>query len=277
MGRYGLDGRVALVTGAAQGIGLVIAERLAQEGCRLVINDIRAEALGPAREQLAESGYSVETIAGNVVDQGDVRKMFAQIEDHFGGTDILVNNAGIVAKRRWLPRVDDDYFDTVMRVNVKSTFVCSRTAAVSMSRRGGGAVVNLSSVGASRAFRGMVPYVASKGAVEALTRALALDLASYNIRVNAVGPGMTRTQAWDSLPSEAAERRAQVPPLGRPASPSDIANAVVFLVSSDAAYITGQVLYVDGGSLAQCYSPSVEVPDLIEPAPTLYDVDGNSA
>jgi 3-oxoacyl-[acyl-carrier protein] reductase len=123
----------------------------------------------------------------------------------------------------------------------------------------------------------MVPYVASKGAVEALTRALALDLAPYNIRVNAVGPGMTRTQVWSSLPSQVAERRGSVPPLGRPASPSDIASAVAFLVSSDAAYITGQVLYVDGGSLAQCYSPCVEVPDLIEPAPTRYDLEGSTA
>jgi 3-oxoacyl-[acyl-carrier protein] reductase len=273
MGRLQLEGKVALVTGAARGIGFGIAKRFAEEGCQLIINDIDASALKIAQSKFADSGHTVHAIVADVSGADAVKQMFAETAARFGGVDLLVNNAAVVTGRRWLGKISEDFFDRVLRVNIKGVFLCSRAAAVQMAGRGGGAIVNLSSVGGARAFRAQVPYVTSKGAIEAQTRALALDLAPYHIRVNAVGPGMTRTETWDSLSPEEVERRAHIPPLGRPGSPADIAGAVAFLVSPDAGYITGQVLYVDGGLLCQCYSPYVEVPDLIAPAPPTFELD----
>ena len=273
MGRYQLEGKVALVTGAARGIGLGIAKRFAEEGCQLTINDIDASALQVAQSKLADLGQSVHAMAGDVADTNDVRRLFAEIAERFGGVDILVNNAAIVTGRRWLGQVSEDYFDQVLRVNIKSVFLCSRLAAVQMASRGGGAIVNLSSVGAARSFRAQVPYITSKGAVEAQTRALALDLAPYKIRVNAVGPGTIATELWESFNPEKIMHVRGLSPLGREGTPSDIAAAVAFLVSSDATYITGQVLYVDGGLVSQNYSPCAEVPHLIHPPPLTFSLD----
>ncbi len=267
MRTYGLEGRVALVTGAAQGIGLGIARRFVQEGCRLIVNDIQADRLAVAQRELAESGHDVHAIAADVAAHEDVRRMFAEIEERYGSIDILVNNAARVTARRWLGQVDEEFFDEVLRVNVKSIFLCARAAAKLMAGHGGGAIVNLSSVGAARAFRASLPYVTSKGAVEAQTRALAMDLAPYNIRVNAVGPGSIVTEAWDKLLPAELERRNGMVPLGRPGQTSDVAATVAFLASPDAGYITGQVIYVDGGMLCQNYSPCAEIPGLIGPPP----------
>ena len=267
MGRYQIEGKVALVTGAARGIGLGIAKRFAQEGCQLIMNDIEADTLKNAQSQLVESGFAVQAIVADVGDGNAVKRMFAEIAVRFGGVDILVNNAAIVTGRRWLGEVSEDFFDQVLRVNIKGVFLCSRRAAVQMAARGGGAIVNLSSVGAARAFRAQVPYVTSKGAIEAQTRALAMDLAAYKIRVNAVGPGSTATELWESFSQDKIEHVRQLSPLGRPGTPADISAAVAFLVSPDASYITGQVLYVDGGLVTQNYSPCAEIPDLITPPP----------
>lgn len=273
MGRYQLDGQVVLVTGAARGIGLGIARRFAEEGCRVTINDIDAASLQNAQSKLAGEGHAVHALAGDVSDANAVKKIFADIAERFGGVDALINNAAIVTERRWLGQVSEDYFDQVVRVNIKSVFLCSRLAATQMVKRGGGAIVNLSSVGAARSFRAQVPYITSKGAVEAQTRALALDLAPYHIRVNAVGPGSIATELWESFPPEKIEHVRHLTPLNRPGTPADIAGAVAFLVSSDAAYITGQVLYVDGGLICQNYSPCAEVPHLINPPPPTFDLE----
>jgi NAD(P)-dependent dehydrogenase (short-subunit alcohol dehydrogenase family) len=199
--------------------------------------------------------------------------LFEQIARSAGGLDILVNNAALVTKRRWLPVVDSDYFDRILRVNIRSMYLCARAAARLLAGRGGGAIVNLSSVGAARAFRASVPYVTSKGAVEALTRALAMDLAPYNIRVNAVAPGAIATESWQGLSETAVEHRRNLAPLGREGRPEDVASAVAFLASPEASYITGQILYVDGGLSAQLYSACAEIPHLIDPPPQPYPGD----
>jgi 2-hydroxycyclohexanecarboxyl-CoA dehydrogenase len=273
MGRYQLEGKVALVTGAARGIGFGIAKRLAEEGCQLAINDVDAAALQSAQSKLSSMGYSVQAIAGDVAGAKDVRRMFAEVAKRCGGTDILVNNAAIVTGRRWLGQVSESFFDQIIRVNIKGVFLCSRAAAVQMALRGGGTIVNLSSVGAARSFRASVPYITSKGAIEAQTRALAMDLAPYKIRVNAIGPGNIATELWETFSPEKIEHASHLTPLNRPGTPADIAGAVAFLVSSDAAYITGQVLYVDGGLLCQTYSPCAEVPNLINSAPPTFSLD----
>lgn len=273
MGRCQLEDKVALVTGAARGIGFGIAKRFVEEGCHLTINDIDASALQVAQSRLSVLGHAVHAIAGDVANANDVRRLFAEIAERYGGTDILVNNAAIVTGRRWLGQVSEDYFDQILRVNIKGVFLCSRAAAVQMASRGGGTIVNLSSVGAVRSFRAQVPYITSKGAIEAQTRALALDLAPYKIRVNAVGPGNIATELWESFSPEKVEHARHLTPLDRPGTPADIAGAVAFLVSSDAAYVTGQVLYVDGGLICQTYSPCAEVPHLINPPPLTFTLD----
>ena len=272
MPSYNLTGRVAIVTGAARGIGFATAERLGREGCRVVLNDINAEGAHAAAEQLAGAGFETLAAPGSVGEPADVRRLFEAAEARFGGVDILVNNAAVLARRRWLAETSPDLFDQVIQVNVRGVFLCARAAAASMARRGGGAIVNLSSVGGGRSFRANVPYVTSKGAVESLTQALALDLAPYGIRVNAIGPGMIATEAWAGVSEAEVTRRRQTVPLGREGRPADIASVVAFLVSEDAGYITGQTLYVDGGLLTPTYSTCAEIPHLIAPPPDTFEL-----
>lgn len=275
MNRYHLEGKVAIVTGAARGIGFGIANRLSKEGCRLVINDIDGKSLNAAERKLDEEGMELLAVEGDVSNAEDVQRLLGRTAERFGGVDILVNNAALVKPRRWLQDVDKKYFDDVIRNNVRSIYLCSRNAAVQMSKRDGGAIINLSSVAGAKAFRANVPYVTSKGAVEAQTRALAMDLAPYGIRVNAIAPGMIATEAWESTSPEEVDRRRQLVPLKREGHPSDIAGAVAFLASPDATYITGHVLYVDGGLVIQCYSPCAEIPHLIDPPPETFELESN--
>lgn len=266
---YHLAGKVALVTGAARGIGLGIAQRLAGEGCRVVMNDIDRDELTASAEILAKT-HDILAVPGDVADKDEVTELFEQAVAVWGGVDILVNNAARLVKRRWLPAVDLADFDDIIRVNVRGMYLCSRAAAIYMARQHRGAIINISSVGANRAFRGQVAYITSKGAVEAMTRALAMDLAPYGIRVNSIGPGMIAANGWKSVSPEEAERRRRIPPLGREGFPDDIAATVLFLASSEAGYITGQTLYVDGGLTCQLYLPDFEIPFMIDPPPQPY-------
>lgn len=272
MGHYELVDKVVFVTGSSRGIGLGIARRFGEEGCKVAINGVDRERLHAAAEQLESVAEELLVLQGDVSDPSLVTDMFEQIARRFGGVDILVNNAARVTKRRWLPEIELAFFDEVQRVNVRSVFLCSRAAAVQMARRGGGAIINLSSVGGNRSFRGSTPYVTSKGAIEALTRALAMDLASYRIRVNAIGPGSIWTEAWEGLPQNEIERRRSVVPLQREGFPADIAGTAAFLASTDASYITGQVIYVDGGMLTQCYSPCAELNIYIDAPPEHFEL-----
>jgi 3-oxoacyl-[acyl-carrier protein] reductase len=242
-----------MVTGAGHGIGRGIAERYAEEGARLVVNDvdgIRAE------EVAAAIGGDALGVRGDVSRSEDVRRLFATTVERFGSVDVLVNNAGLIDVERHVLEADEEWWDRVIDVNLKGQFLCALEASRLMAPRRSGSIVNLSSGGARQAHRGMVAYDASKGGVEAMTRALALDLAPYGIRVNAIAPGAINVMG---LSEEEAARRGETVPMGRVGSPADIAGPAVFLASDDAAYVTGVVISVDGGLLVQQRSPQVDI------------------
>jgi len=244
--------QAVLVTGAGHGIGRAVAERFAAEGARVAVNDVSearawevAEAIGPA----------ALAVPADVSNRASVEAMFDKVVQHFGRLDVLVNNAGNIHAARHFLEADEAWWDHVLDVNLKGSFLCAHRAAHLMVRQGGGVILNMSSGGATKAHRGNVAYDASKGGIEAMTRAMALDLAPYGVRVNAVVPGLIRTYDLDE---EAAIQRGLVVPLGRLGSPEDLAGPTVFLATEDARYITGACLTVDGGVLVQQRSPQVE-------------------
>ena len=249
-----LKDKVAIVTGAGQGIGRGIAERLAQEGAKLVINDINEDTLREAESALKPIAEELLAVQADVSFSDQVARMFDDTLQQFGTVDVLVNNAAWATPTSHFLDMTEDFWDTVMRINLKSVFLCSHRAVQIMAeQKKPGSIVHISSFGAPRAHREMVAYDAAKGAIESATRAMAVDLAPWQIRVNAVGPGLTATPAvTDYLPTEEQQKRLlDTIPLERLAQPSDIAGAVLYFASDDANYVTGQVLYVDGGVVAQ--------------------------
>jgi NAD(P)-dependent dehydrogenase (short-subunit alcohol dehydrogenase family) len=275
---HDLHGKVAMITGSAKGIGRGIARRFAQEGCRLVLNDIAEDALEAAAAELREQGAQVLTLVADVGNRQQVEQMFAQAQAWRGGVDVLVNNAGWSVPVSHLLEMTEAHWDDVIRTNLKSMFLCTQAAARAMVDTGrAGSIVCLSSFGAARAHRAMAAYDASKGGVEAFTRAAALDLAPFGVRVNAIGPGAIHTEFFDHEGVQGQRQRARPVPLGRVGQVQDVAGGAAFLASSDAAYITGQVLYIDGGMHAQLRPPEMDrpLPDslhALRPAdPTLHD------
>ncbi len=244
--------KVVLVTGAGHGIGRAIAERFAAEGARVAVNDVSEQRV---KEVVQAIGPHSLPLVADVSRKAAVDEIFDQILERFGTLDILVNNAGLINEARHFLDGDEAWWDRVQNVNLKGAFLCSHRAAHIMARRRAGVILNVSSGGATRAHRGNVAYDASKGGIEAMTRAMALDLAPYGIRVNAVVPGVIRTY---DLSDEAAHERGQVVPLGRMGNGEDLAGPAVFLASDDARYITGECLVVDGGVLAQQRSVPVD-------------------
>ncbi len=252
-------GKVAIVTGSSRGIGRGIAERLAAEGAMVVVNGRKAESIEPVAAALRNSGASALAVAADVGYREEVDRLFDATVRAFGGVDILVNNAGWANPVVHFLEMDEEHWDTVIRTNLKSIYLCSHRAANLMVDQGRqGSIISISSFGAARAHRQQPAYDATKGGIEALTRAMALDLAPFGIRVNAVGPGAIHTDEHEVQGPEARVRRAAPIPLGRVGDPADVAGAVAFLASDDASYITGQLIYVDGGMLAQLRSPQVD-------------------
>lgn len=247
--------RVVLVTGAGHGIGRAVAERFGQEGARVVVNDVAPTAEVAAQAIASADGEAIAVLA-DVSRKSDVDRLFDTALDRFGDVNVLVNCAGLVNESRHFFDGDEGWWDRVLDVNLKGVYLCADRAARLMARRTGGSIISMSSGGATRAHRGNVAYDASKGGIEAFTRAAALDLAPYGIRVNAVAPGSILTTPV----SEADQReRGKTIPLGRMGSPEEIAAAAAFLASDDAGYITGHTLVVDGGLLAQQRSPQVDI------------------
>jgi len=257
-----LENRVAVVTGGARGVGYAIARRFLEEGARVVIADID-DTTGPqAAEELAVFGPA-RYVECDVGERLDVRNMIAATIDAFGDIDVLVNNAGILAEADFL-KLDEADFDRVLRVNLKGAFLCAQAAARHMVERiaagaAPGTIVNISSVNAVFAIANQVPYSVSKGGINQLTKVMALSLAPYRIRVNAIGPGSIATEMLDSVMADAESRRRILSrtPLGRIGEPKEIAAIAAFLASDEASYITGQTIYADGGRLPLNYTVPV--------------------
>jgi NAD(P)-dependent dehydrogenase (short-subunit alcohol dehydrogenase family) len=248
-------GKVIVVTGAGRGIGRAIAERFGRDGGVVVANDIGGHVQETA-DAIMQFGGQAFSLVADVSQKSEVDRLFDTTLERYGRLDVLVNNAGLVNESRHFLTGDEAWWDRVLATNLKSVFLCAHRAAWIMARADGGCIISMSSGGATRAHRGNVAYDASKGGIEAFTRAAALDLAPYRIRVNAVAPGSVRT---GPLTDDQAQVRGQTIPLGRMAVSEDIANGVAFLASAQASYITGQTLAVDGGLLAQQRSPQVDI------------------
>ncbi|MCX6736068.1 MAG: SDR family NAD(P)-dependent oxidoreductase [Candidatus Parcubacteria bacterium] len=240
-----LKDKVAIVTGGRQGIGLGIALALAKEGCNVVVSDIDQNDCDVVAEKLKSEGVKAIGIKCDVSKKEEVDALIAGTMKEFGKLDILVNNAGIYPFVPFEKMTESDW-DKVMNVNLKSIFLTSQASAKVM--QSGGKIVNISSIASVVGFEGLVHYCASKGGINGMVRALALELAPRKINVNAVAPGAIETPgASGAMAEETKQQMIAGIPAKRYGQPEDIANAVVFLASDKADYITGQVLVVDGG------------------------------
>lgn len=243
----GFEGRVALVTGGARGIGRAICEVLAQRGADVVVADLQYELAEQTAKEIAEqTGRRTLAVKVNVAELASATEMIQKTMAEFGRLDILVNNAGIT-RDKLVMRMEEADWDIVLAVNLKGAFNCSKAAFKVMMKQHYGRIVNITSVSGQMGQIGQANYSSSKAGLIGLTKALAREFATRSITVNAVAPGIISTALTQDLPAEFKESYLKATPLGRFGEPEDVAKAVAFLASDDAAYITGQVLAVDGG------------------------------
>jgi len=240
------EGKIAVVTGSARGIGFAIAEAFAEKGAVAIILDLQKEAVEEAAKKLTEKGWQAFGYEANVTDSEAVEKVFKDIVKKFGKIDILINNAGITRDGLLMKMKEADW-DAVINVNLKGTFVCTQKVCRFMMKQRSGVILNISSVIGIMGNAGQANYAASKGGVIAFTKSTAKEFASRNIRVNAIAPGFIETEMTAKLPQDIVETYAEAIPLKRMGKPADVANLCLFLASDDAAYITGQTIQVDGG------------------------------
>jgi NAD(P)-dependent dehydrogenase (short-subunit alcohol dehydrogenase family) len=250
-----LDGKSTVITGAALGIGRATAEAFAREGARLVLTDVQEQPLLGLVDELRARDAQVETVVGDVSVEADARRMIAAAVDRFGRLDVLVANAGVIPLGDASEMTTADW-DNVMAVDGRGMFLTCKFAIEAMAAAGGGAIVCLSSISGVAGQKRQAAYGPAKFVATGLTKHLAVEWADRGIRVNAVAPGTIRTERVRQLRDEpgGADSLAQIErmhPMGRIGEPAEVANAVVFLASADASFITGAVLPVDGGYLAQ--------------------------
>ena len=255
---HSLDGLVAVVTGAAQGLGLAIANQLARDGATVIIADLQLEKARTTADQFRENGLKVQAAYLDTTDSTGVTTFFEQAAGEYGRLDILVNNAGVGQNVTPIVELGDQEWERVLNVTLTGTFYCCRAAGAIMERQESGCIVNIASVNGQNPAALVGAYNAAKAGVISLTRTLALELADYGVRVNAVSPGPVytefnrrgmaqRCQTLNITEDEMIERVRSAIPLGRWGEPADIAQGVVFLSSPAASWITGEVLRVSGG------------------------------
>lgn len=240
------NGKTALITGAARGIGKTIAEKLASLGAKVVISDILIDLATQTVDELKSKGYQALAIKADVVNSGEVKEMIEKVMSEFGSIDIVVNNAGIT-RDALLLRMKEEDWDLVININLKGTFLVMQAAAKKMIKQRSGRIINISSAVGRMGNPGQANYVASKAGVIGLTRTAARELGGRGITVNAIAPGFITTDMTRDLPETVMDNLLAMTPLKRLGSPEDVAAAVAYLASDEGGYLTGQVIGVDGG------------------------------
>ncbi len=251
---------IVLITGANRNTGFAIAERFAKAGAVVILNGRRTEAVAEAAGKLIEKyGARIVEAPADIAKPDEVAAMFAMIEKECGDLDVLVNNAIVQGVGYTFVDTPLDLLDDVFRINVFGLYHCSQLAARMMLRNKSGAIINIGSNTAERAIRNRTAYIASKGAIDALNRAMAIELAPHGIRVNSIVAGYIHSDRWTTLPEEDKKRRRANTPIGGEATGEDIADAVLFIASSNAAKINGARLVVDGGTSVQLVPPDCDL------------------
>ena len=241
-----LDGKIALVTGAARGIGRAIAEKLAAEGADLALCDLQVEWLADTAQAVQALGRRAKCVAADVSNAAQVNEAVDAVLKECGRIDILVNNAGIT-RDTFLARMSEEDWDAVLSINLKGTFLFTKAVSRTMMKQRGGTIVSIASIIGLIGNAGQCNYSASKAGVIAFTKSVAKELASRNVRANAVAPGFIQTKMTDALPEEVRQKMLEMIPVKRFGQPEDVARAVLFLASDASSYMTGQVLSVCGG------------------------------